>query len=65
MPNEDTAITIAYTEESALKRVTTVDDCADVALFLASDLSNSITGQIIPVDNGNHLKRLPDGSRRG
>ena len=63
--NEDTAITIAYTEESALKRVTTVDDCADVALFLASDLSNSITGQIIPVDNGNHLKRLPDGSRRG
>ena len=63
--SEETSITLAYADESALKRVTTIDDCANVALFLASDLSSSITGQIIPVDNGNHLKRLPDGSRRG
>jgi 3-oxoacyl-[acyl-carrier protein] reductase len=55
----------AYIEESALKRVTTVDDCADVALWLASDLSSSITGQVIPVDNGNHLRMLPNNNRRG
>jgi 3-oxoacyl-[acyl-carrier protein] reductase len=48
-----------FAAESALKRITTVDDCANTTLFLASDLSSSITGQIIPVDNGNCLMRLP------
>lgn len=61
----DTPVTEAFMEETPLKKIVTVDDCADVALFLASDLSHSITGQIIPVDNGNHLKRLPDRGRRG
>ncbi len=61
----DTPVTEGFIEETPLKRIVTVDDCADVALFLASDLSNSITGQIIPVDNGNTLKRLPDLGRRG
>lgn len=59
----ETPITEAYINESALRRVTTVDDCANVALWLASDLSSSITGQVIPVDNGNHLMRLPDSKR--
>jgi NAD(P)-dependent dehydrogenase (short-subunit alcohol dehydrogenase family) len=57
--NEDTVVASAFIDESALKRITTVDECADVALFLASDLSSSITGQILPVDGGNHLGRLP------
>ena len=61
----ESVIKDAYIEESALKRVTTVDDCADVALWLASDLSSSITGQVIPVDNGNHLRMLPNNNRRG
>lgn len=55
----DTPVGRGFADESALKRVTTVDDCADVALFLGSDLSASITGQVIPVDCGNHLMRLP------
>jgi 3-oxoacyl-[acyl-carrier protein] reductase len=57
--DEDTVLARAFIDESALKRITTVDECADVALFLASDLSSSITGQILPVDSGNHLGRLP------
>ena len=60
----DTAtIAQAFIEETPLRRFTTVDDCADVAVFLASDLSGSMTGQVIPVDNGNHLMRLPTPSR--
>lgn len=55
----NTPVSSAFIEESPLGRVTTVDDCADVAVFLASDLSSSITGQVIPVDCGNHLMRLP------
>jgi NAD(P)-dependent dehydrogenase (short-subunit alcohol dehydrogenase family) len=63
--DEETVIAKGFLEESALARITTVDDCADVALFLASDLSSSITGQILPVDCGNHLARLPNfGPRR-
>ena len=60
----ETPTTQAFIRESALQRVTTVDDCANVALYLASDLSSSTTGQIIPVDNGNHLMRLPDSTRK-
>lgn len=59
----ETPTTTAFIRESALQRVTTVDDCANVALYLASDLSSSTTGQVIPVDNGNHLMRLPDSTR--
>lgn len=58
----ETPISTAFIKESPLGRVTTVDDCADVALFLASDLSASMTGQTLPVDCGNHLMRLPDVS---
>jgi 3-oxoacyl-[acyl-carrier protein] reductase len=55
----ETFLSQAFASESALGRITTVDDCANVALFLASDLSSSVTGSIIPVDNGNCLMRLP------
>jgi 3-oxoacyl-[acyl-carrier protein] reductase len=57
--DESTFIAEKFVEETALRRVITVDECADVALFLASDLSSSITGPIVPVDGGNHLARLP------
>jgi 3-oxoacyl-[acyl-carrier protein] reductase len=59
---EDTPVGRGFIHESPLGRITTVDDCADVAVFLASDLSSSITGHIIPVDCGNHLMRMPDAA---
>jgi len=57
----DEALPIAqgFLDETPLARIITVDECADAALFLASELSSSITGQVIPVDGGNHLCRLP------
>ncbi|MBT4492641.1 MAG: SDR family oxidoreductase [Gammaproteobacteria bacterium] len=57
--DSSTPISEAFINETPLARITTVDDCADVAVFLASDLSSSITGQVVPVDCGNHLMRLP------
>jgi NAD(P)-dependent dehydrogenase (short-subunit alcohol dehydrogenase family) len=33
-------------------KASTAEDCANAALFLASDLSSNITGAIIPVDGG-------------
>jgi 3-oxoacyl-[acyl-carrier protein] reductase len=63
--DEEAPIAKAFLEETALDRIVTVDDCADVAVFLASDLSRSVTGTIVPVDGGNHLARLPNfGPRR-
>lgn len=37
---------------TALQRMATVDDVAHAALFLASDLSGGMTGQLLPVDAG-------------
>jgi len=37
---------------SALKRAIEPQDVANMALFLASDLSASVTGQIMRVDGG-------------
>lgn len=36
----------------ALRRVGTVEDCARVVEFLATDLSDYVTGTVIPVDGG-------------
>ncbi|MBW2419559.1 MAG: SDR family oxidoreductase [Deltaproteobacteria bacterium] len=58
--DEEAPIAKAFLDETPLARITTVDECADVAVFLASDMSSAMTGQIIPVDGGNHLARLPN-----
>lgn len=50
-PPADDALA-ALGAESALGRMASEDDVARVALFLASDLSAGITGQILPVDAG-------------
>lgn len=36
----------------ALRRVGTVEDCANVIEFLATSLSDYVTGAVIPVDGG-------------
>ena len=36
----------------SLRRLGTVDDCSNVIEFLATDLSDYVTGAVIPVDGG-------------
>lgn len=50
-PNRD-EILKAATERTPLGRLTTPQDVADIALFLCSDLSAMIQGQVITVDGG-------------
>ena len=42
----------AWLDSVPLKRVGTVKDVADAALFLASDMSSYITAQVLGVDGG-------------
>ncbi len=42
----------AIKEKTPLKRLASSEDVAKLALFLASDDSNFITGQVISVDGG-------------
>lgn len=42
----------ALTQRVALRRLGTVEDCAKVIEFLATDLSDYVTGAVIPVDGG-------------
>ncbi len=59
----DTAMTAALPEEIRkdwiqkipLRRGGTVDDIANVATFLASDMSSYVTGQVIQVDGGMNM----------
>ncbi len=41
--------------EIVLKRVGTPEDVANVALFLASDMSRHVTGEVIKVDGGQYI----------
>jgi len=36
----------------AIRRLGTVEDCAKVVEFLATDLSDYVTGAVIPIDGG-------------
>lgn len=48
-PNE---VLDVFAYDAALKRMATAGDVARAAVFLASDLSSGMTGQILPVDAG-------------
>jgi NAD(P)-dependent dehydrogenase (short-subunit alcohol dehydrogenase family) len=57
--DEDDAFTPRTDEEIALwgsfvptGRASTAEECANAALFLASDMSSNTTGAIVPVDGG-------------
>ena len=39
-------------ERVALRRLGSVEDCAKVVEFLATDLSDYVTGAVIPIDGG-------------
>ena len=45
-------------DKSALKRNVTLDEVANTAIFLSSDLASGITGQIIYVDCGFNISGL-------
>ncbi|MGE2732827.1 SDR family oxidoreductase [Mycolicibacterium vaccae] len=51
-----------YAEATPLPRPGEVEDVADAAVFLLSDASSYITGQVINVDGGMMLRRGPDFS---
>ena len=42
-------------EKAPLHKNVTIEDVGNVASFLLSDMSSSITGQIIYVDNGYNI----------
>jgi 3-oxoacyl-[acyl-carrier protein] reductase len=41
-----------WAELVALRRLGTVEDCANLVEFLATDLSDYVTGAVIPIDDG-------------
>jgi len=45
----------SYAQESAIKRINTVEEIAAVALLLASDVGGGITGALMEVDGGTAL----------
>ena len=45
----------AHAERAPLQRNITIQEVADSALFLCSDLASGITGAVIPVDAGFHI----------
>lgn len=48
----------AYPEKAPLRRATDRAEVGDTALFLASDLSRGITGEVIFVDEGYHVQGI-------
>ena len=49
----------AFTEETPLGRMGTVEDVVEAVLWLASDAASYITGQNLLIDGGTSLRRLP------
>ncbi len=50
LPTDDALA--AYGRDTGLGRLSTADEVARTALFLASDLASGVTGQVLPVDAG-------------
>jgi enoyl-[acyl-carrier protein] reductase I len=44
-----------YKEKAALGRNVTIEEIGDTAVFLLSDMSSAITGEVIYVDCGFHM----------
>jgi len=44
-----------FEQRAPLKRNVTIEDCGNTALWLLSDLSSAVTGEIIFVDGGFHV----------
>ena len=44
-----------YAQESAIKRLNTVEEVASLALYLVSEQAGGMTGAILPVDGGTSL----------
>lgn len=49
-----------YVENTPLGRVGTPDDVAEAVLFLVSEKASWMTGEVIDLNGGAHLKRYPD-----
>ena len=49
-----------YTENTALGRTGTPQDIADAVAFLCSDKASWLTGEVLDLNGGAHLKRYPD-----
>lgn len=49
-----------YLENSPLGRVGTAQNVADAVLFLCSDKASWLTGEVLDLNGGAHLKRYPD-----
>lgn len=49
-----------YVENTPLGRVGTPEDVADAVLFLVSDKASWMTGEVLDLNGGAHLKRYPD-----
>lgn len=49
-----------YVENTQLGRVGTPEDVADAVLFLVSDKASWMTGEMLDLNGGAHLKRYPD-----
>jgi NAD(P)-dependent dehydrogenase (short-subunit alcohol dehydrogenase family) len=49
-----------YVENTPLGRVGTPEDVAEAVLFLVSDKASWLTGEVIDLNGGAHLKRYPD-----
>jgi NAD(P)-dependent dehydrogenase (short-subunit alcohol dehydrogenase family) len=54
------AVLADYLENTPLGRVGTPEDVANAVLFLCSDKASWMTGEVLDLNGGAHLKRYPD-----
>lgn len=56
---EDEVVVSSYLDNMAVSRLGTTDDTTDAITYLASDAASWITGEVIRVDGGHHLRSGP------